>query len=80
MSRRHRLGLGLGLDMELDLRLGLGLGLHMEVRLALRLGLGQRLGAGSRLPGRQGGCAPRCRLGIGLGNEWRGDWWGYISR
>lgn len=66
VSRRHRLGLGLGLDMELDLRLGLGLGLHMEVRLALRLGLGQRLGAGSRLPGRQGAVPPGAGLVLDL--------------
>lgn len=76
------MSLGRGLHMELDLRLGLGL--HMELgltgRLSLSLGLGQRLGARWGLPRRQGCCAPSCRLSTGLGNEWSGNWWGYISR
>jgi len=78
------MSLGLGLHVELDLRLGLGL--HMELGLAgrlslsLSLGLGQRLGARRGLPRRQGCRAPSCRLSIGLGDEWSGDWWGYISR
>lgn len=84
VCQSHRLRMGLGLDLELDLRLGLGLGLglrlDMELRLALRLSLGQRLGARRGLPRRQGCCAPSCRLSTGLGNEWSGNWRGYISR
>lgn len=70
ISGGHRLGLDLGLGLSLDVELDLRLGLR----------LGWWLGARRGLPRRQGGCAPRDRLSTRLGNEWSGNWWGYISR